>query len=478
MKQPYSILRALLFVCLLVAVAEYVALTWLIPSYVIREIQRVVGAELMVGEAQLAFPPSINFTDVRLAGNSPESAVSMQRMMVKAWWLPAAPRTLRLDTVEIELPLLRLTRASSNQILWPRLPQSQGPGRSPAGQGPAARLLQALSASWRVQIGSLHVEEGVLEFIDETLRPPFHGVFDHIAFVAGPVTTPLERAQVSFAVRANLVGSGGHAAPLYCSGWFSLSSRDLEASCQLEPLALAAFEPYYRGPAELRVYTVTLRSTSHWSARSNHLTGRIQLELLNLSEGELSIRGRTVWDIKELTGEGVPSIKGEIDVTGPLDTPRDWHAEFVPGDQHMQEKVKQLLDRNIEVIRVPFWGWRFGISLTPGSRATMADIEATSKQVQEALEILAVPGSPSAPSVGGGLAIEAAPAPVVSTDQPSGGASDATAAAVESIPPAASDTAAPSQHVEPPPASPGVFPGTSSLRDPTVAPDGSSSTGQ
>ena len=399
MKRPRAWWWWILVIGWVLCIGQYVALMWLAPRYVMRVVERVAGGKLFVGGARLSFPLTTVLTDLRLTTQTPEVALHIQRLVVKPRWVSVSSRTVWVDAIEIDRPLLRLTRTSTGAIRWPSLPDELIPTPQPgASEGPSNGF-----SSWRLEITALKVIDGVVEFIDEKPTMPFHGIIDHASLVIGPVATPLDRsnpssvspgleaAGMSFAMRGELVGYGGGGAPLYCSGWFDQASNDLQASCRVEPLVLSAFEPYYHGPSELRVYTTTLTLTSQWWARSNEFHGRIQLELNQLSEGDLSIRGRTIVDVKHLTGGREPRLSGEVRLTGPLNAPSQWHAEFLPGDELVQHLVQRLLDRGVEVIRLPLWGNRMSISLTPASKATMTDIEVASKEVQEALEILAVP---------------------------------------------------------------------------------------
>ncbi|MBI3011747.1 MAG: DUF748 domain-containing protein [Candidatus Omnitrophica bacterium] len=416
MRRPPSLLCGFLLLVLLFLVGEYVALTHLAPRYVLQAVQHAAGGEIVAAQARLSFPLTTTLQGLRLVNNTPQSALTIQRAAIWPRWLSLPSRTLWLDAVELDRPILRLTRTHDGAFLWPSIPQAVATGTvRPRWGFPSTRRATPLPASWQVHIDSIKVVDGVIELVDERSASPFHGVLDHLSLIAGPLTVPLGGSpQASFAIRGQAVGHGGHAAPFYCSGWLNLTARDLQASCRLEPLALAAFEPYYRGPAEVRVYAMTLASTSHWMVRADILSGRIQLELGRLGEGDLSIRGRTVLDVKNLAGGPAPRLSGEITLAGPLDDPRQWHAQFLPGDDQVQQLIKRLLDHGVQMIRVPLWSGEMRISLAPASKAAMANVEAASKAIQEALEILTVPipeEVPLAPPAGEPPSGPAAPEP-------------------------------------------------------------------
>ena len=371
MKRPKTWLRWFFFACVVLGLGEYVALTVFAPRYVLRVVERAAGGELSIGRARLSFPFTTRLKALRLVTNTAEAGLTIQHAVIRPRWLSLPSRTLWVDSLQLERPFLRLTRTKDGTIRWPSIPQTA-------------------SSSWRIHLGSLKVVDGIVDFIDEKPATTLHGALTHVSIDLGPLTIPQGGAQMTFAIRGEVLGAGGNAAPLYCSGWLVLATKDLEASCQMEPLPLDAFDPYSR-QQQMRVYGATLRLTSQWLAKANDLSGRIQLELGNLKEGGLSVKGRTLVDPKQFSADEVPRIGGEITVTGPLDNPHEWHAAFQPGDERAQQLIKQLLDRGVEVIKVPLWGTSIRVGLAPASKATMTDIEAVSKEVQEALEILAVP---------------------------------------------------------------------------------------
>ena len=142
---------------------------------------------------------------------------------------------------------------------------------------------------------------------------------------------------------------------------------------------------------KVRPYEAALKATGQWTAKSNELNGRTRLELEQLSEGDLSIRGSTVLDIKKLIAGGEPRLSGELTFTGPLDRSDEWQVSFVPGDARVQGLLRPLLNRGIGMVRVPFWGRKVAVNIGPATEAMMTLIEAASKEIEEALEILAVP---------------------------------------------------------------------------------------
>jgi len=426
-------MHGVVLLLLAIVIGEYIAVTWLAPQYVIRLAERLAGGSLAVNDAHLSFPLTTTFTGVHLISQTPDTLLSAQHVRILPRWFSASTRTLSLKRLDIDRPLLRLIRTEDGTLVWPAWSPST-----------ASRAAAMVSGSLlRIHIESLRVEDGVIEFVDYKTPTPFHGVLHHVSFVAGPLTIPLGGPQMSFAVRGEVVGHGGEAAPIYCSGWCDIRARDLRASCKLEPLALSAFEPYFQqGPVKIRVYDTTVKSTSQWVARANELEGRLQIERGNIGEGDVSGRGRTVVDVKKLTEGEAPRLSAEFKITGPLDHPRAWRSDFVPGDAQAQQLVKPLLDRGIEIIKIPFGNHTLGVSITSANPDTMSGIEQASQQVERELEILAPP-VPAVPS-----ALASPPAAPIVEVAPSGPSS----VEAEQHPPASSPEplAAPVPFSEPP----------------------------
>src|SRR3989338_1330211 len=252
MRRPIRISHWLLAFCFIIIAGQFFALAWLAPHYVIRMVESAVGGTLRIQQARLSFPLTMTFTGVASVNRRAESFLMMPRVVIKPRWLSAASRTVVLDQVIIERPLLRVMRSRTGEMVWPPL-STQAPLELPAASAPF----------WRLQIRSLIIEDGTIEFLDQQIQPQFHGVLHHLSVDLGPLTIPGGGPQMSFAVRGGFVGHSAEAAPVYCSGWGVLTASDFQASCQLQPLALSAFEPYYQqGNVKLRVYSATLKATS------------------------------------------------------------------------------------------------------------------------------------------------------------------------------------------------------------------------
>ena len=440
MRRPNFLLRWVFALCVLFVIGQYGVLAWLMPRFVIDAVEHATGGDLFIEQARFSFPLTTTLTGVRFAQNTEEAAFSVQRIVIRPRWVWLASRTLWLDSLDIKGPLVRVSRSRAGTTRWPAAPQPFTP-RAPLGVVP-----------WRVHIGSVNVADGALELQDREPAQPFHGVLDHLSLSMGPLALPPREvprpaqtkrrgASMSFAVRGRFAGHQGDTAPFYCSGWTDLTAKDLQASCQVEPLPLAAFEPYFTGRTQLRAYTTTITSTSHWSAKANDLTGRVQLELGNLTEGDFSFRGRTVVDVRRMAGGPELRLSGAIVLHGPLDRPDEWDAEFLAGDPRVQLLVERLFEYGVRLIKVPFGRYMMYVRIAPATPEMMTDIEAVSREVQEALELLAQP-----PVAEPASAAQAKAEPVTAA---------VTTPAEPATPPAAAGTA-PSEPAAPPPPAPPV----------------------
>ncbi len=438
MKRPQRWIHWLILICFFLTTAEYAALTWFVPRHVVRAIQDMLGGELAISDVRFAVPLTTQHLGLRLASNSPEAALSIQRVIVRPRWISLPRRTVWIRSLEIERPLLRVTRPHDGAVRWPHtLPAAKG---APAGRS-VVRLPGFLAemSGWHIHIDSVKVVDGILEFIDQTPSTPFHGLVDHVAFDAGPASIPFSGSLMSFAAQAELVSDRAHAAPVYCSGWFDLASKDLQLSWDLEPLPLFAFEPYFHGRLEVRVYDATLRSTSQWVSKANALQARVQIQVEHLNEGDISVHGRAIIDMKQLAKGEEPRLKGEITLQGSLDDPSRWHADFIPDNGLLQRLMERLMERSIKALKIYPLGLRLALNLMPPGAVVAREAETADKEIQEAIEIMAGP------------APEAAPAPVPAPPVP---APPESAPAATAPPASVAPTAPPQAPALPPPTSP------------------------
>lgn len=393
MKRPFNWFQGFMLLLVGAVAGVAIALRWVAPQYLIHAIQRASKGRVLIDQADFAWPFTAKLMGVRALHNSLDAAVSAQSVSVTPRWGSLESRSLWIERLEIDRPLLKVTRDARGTLILPKVP------------GEAVSKAGGLgSAPWRVQVATLVVSNGIFEYVDQQSRAPFHGILDHISLIVGPVTLeakagggialiPVEQVGTSFALRGRFVGHHGAAAPAYCSGWLDAAMNDLQASCRLEPLPLTALEPFLsRGAAPLRVNTATLRSNSQWWSRANQFTGRLHLEINNLSDGDFSYRGRTTVDVRPRPGDDEPRLTGEVTLSGALDDPAAWQAQFSPGDDRVQGVLDRLLERGVKNLRLSLGQQGMWLlQLAPSTVEARTEMDAASREVQEALEILAGP---------------------------------------------------------------------------------------
>ena len=383
----------------LVLAIGYAGLCVVLPGWLATRLHQLAGDALTIGQIRLGFPLQVILLDVRLASGNPGTVVSSDRIIISPVWLSWPDKVVWLRQLDLQGLRLQFRRTRQGILVQPAfhapLPSHSTPSNQHDPPLAVARPARDAAFPWRVAIQTLHVSEGTVEFVDENSSQPFRGALTHLFLVGGPLAMPLKMEPLTLAVHGHVVGHQQHEASVYCSGWMDLQAKNVDASCQLEPLRLAAFEPYYQGPAQMR-YDATLKATGHLVAKANALDGRVQLEVGNLSDADLAFLGKTLGDAKKLVSGSQPALTGEIQLSGSLDQPLEWRFQLVPGNEIVQHLVKPLLDRGIEIIRIKVGKQTIPVGLMPATEATKADSEAAKQHVQEALQLIAPTSPPAA----------------------------------------------------------------------------------
>jgi len=376
--------RLLISVLLLMVVIHSV---WghLIPSRLLRVLKRTMGQTFRIGGVRLDFPFSLVLVDVGLRTGTPDLIAGSRQVVVVPRWISWPNKTVWLSAIKYEGLTIRCRRNWEGKLEVPRPPAPPAPSPTPA----AAPAAAPPEAPWTVIADTVQVVNGTLEFVDEKTPEPFRAALTEVSLMGGPLTLPYGSPRLSLAVQGRFVGHHGHAAPVYCSGWANLEPRNFEISCRLEPLPLAAFEPYYRGPIQVRVYDATVKATAKFTAKANELDGRAQVEIGNLSEADLSFLGKTIADIKKLAGEGDRSLAAEVQLSGPVDQPAAWKVQFVAGNEIVQSMLRPLFSRGIENVKIKVGQQTIQVGLTPASEEGKSSMQEASKTVEESLKLLA-----------------------------------------------------------------------------------------
>ena len=362
------------------------------PTYATFAVRQVVGPHYNIAATHIEWPDTIRIEGIHLASQQPGKA-SVQRGSIRLSRFDWRAKTVWIR-VRLEEPAIRLTRRDAMPVLAPPLPfagLSASGAKLPVQVWP--RWFADWIASWHVQVETIDLAEGALEWVDELASGTFRGILHHLFVTLTPPIGGLRGEPLSFAARGEIVGAGGHSAPLYCSGWLDLPGRDIEASCRLEPIAVAAFSPYYErsGRVKVNLYSTTIAGTTRWQAQANQLNGRFQIRLDHLTHGDLSVRGRTILSLPQLTKDTDGKLISEIRVVGLLDTPESWRWECLPGTDLVQQHIRSRFDKANQVISFKLLGQRFGLVLVPVSQDFVKTIQQASDEIEAALEVVSSP---------------------------------------------------------------------------------------
>lgn len=426
MRRRRSLLETILvwtIGCLLIG---YGVLAGLAPIWVYDWLQQIPGQPLTIGRLRVAFPATLVLSDVRLVDEHPGTLIGAKEIAISPLWLSWEHRTLWLRKLSVRGLILHARRTAQGTVIKP-VPDALVPTVQPAeGAADTGVVVSAKWTPWRVIVQTFEVNEGAIEFVDEKNIRPFQGSATRVFLVGGPVSVPFEGQPLTFAVQGVLSGASHHAAPWYCSGWVNVQQPRVDVSCQLEPLRLAAFEPYYQKPLPQKLYDARVSARGRLVVKNNEVNGRIQLEIDQFSEADLESLGKAGDSIRKLAGEGQRTLSGELRLAGSLDKTSEWRWQLVPGNELVQRLMSPVVGRGIEFIRVRIGSVVIPVGLVPATEATKADSAAAKQEVQDALSVIA-PEAPAVPS-------PAAPKPVpVAPDAPADGLP--AAPPVDSIPP-------------------------------------------
>lgn len=448
---------------LLLFTIGYVSAAVFGPRWIREQLHRTVGDALTVGTIRLGFPCHLVLCDVNLASTTTGAVTGIRRIRLHPGGLSWSRKTLWIKALVVEGPRVSLRRTDQGTLIGPTLASVALP--------PSAKPTipsHDVWSGWRIVIQTVDLSNGLVEFVDQSAPRPFRGALAHLSLVGGPLTIPLQATPVAMAIQAQVVGDQQHSAPLYCSGWVDVEGANLDTSCQLEPLRLAAFAPYYQQrPLPLRIYDATIQATGRVLAKANVLEGRMQLEIGNLADADLAFLGWAVADIKKLTAASSHALTGEIEMSGPLEQPQAWNFQFTPGDEAVRRLMQWLFSRGVEVIPIKVGEQVINVELAPATKESMVNAEATSKTVQESLQMIAPTSQP--PETPKGEAPSPA-APAASQESTEAPASPTVAPTQPPVAPTPSQPQEPTRPVPPIEESPGQASPTTA---PTVAqPDG------
>lgn len=248
------------------------------------------GAKALKGKVEQALGPESEIGEIRLGLTSVE--VLKLRVKAPAGW--PAPDTLRAERIRVAPDLLALLSAkvSISSIVVeggyvsalrstdgklrvvPSLLEKKEEKKAP-GKGP------------EVSIGTIELQDGVLEFFDATVRKPAHKVrLEQLQAKVTDLHLPELKAKSRLHLDGVLKGvrSDGK---IFIDGWMAFASKDSDLRNSLRGVDLIALQPYLLKASEGGVRKGTLDLDLQSTIKSNHLhaPGTLTLNGLELESG-------------------------------------------------------------------------------------------------------------------------------------------------------------------------------------------------
>ena len=401
MRRRFARVRLFLELLLLLVLLPYAVLIYVFPSWAMRSLRDVAGARLSIGSIRLAPPCTIILTDVWLDKPTPGCAISSHRIVLQPVGISWRHRTILIRELKYEDLRLQFTRTREGTVVWPTMDWTSAETSSaatPAPGPPAHRTTEERASDWQWLIDRILIDRGTITFVDAELPEPFRGSLTDITLAAGPISFPLDPSRMSLAVQGLVVGHQDLEAPLSCSGWIGGDTASFDLACQLEALQLAAFLPYYPPRWQERLERATVKATSHLLAKDSQLEGRIQLQIGDLTDADLTFGRRRLIESQAAEEPFERVLVGELEIAGAVDRPAEWRISLAPGNDIARRLVRPLLARGRRRVPIQLGGQAVSVALTPATEAVMVSIEAAASAVREALTVLIPPEPEPAPA--------------------------------------------------------------------------------
>lgn len=192
-----------------------------------------------------------------------------------ALWHPRSllSRTVRLDLLELDAPVVRLERSAQGRLALPLPPGALAPS---AGGDSAP--------TWRVAVARLRVQRGRVELVDASGPSPVTRLgLEGVALTAQGLVLPRGAERIEVVVDAGL----DQASPgmLRARGWYEPGPQRGDAEVEVRGLSLPAIEPWLRSAdttAALESGTLDLRTRvaargGRWAARGHVALERVRV---------------------------------------------------------------------------------------------------------------------------------------------------------------------------------------------------------
>ena len=311
-------------------------------------------------------------------------------------------------------------------------------------------ILQRFVKLGKLVVRRLDIYNGTVQFEDHAASQPINVRIQGLRLVIRAMPTPQHFWAAHFWAEGKLrVRPDGRESPFRVSGWVDPVTKDLEAKFHLADVELAPLEPYYQGRVtKVRAYEgrLTLQGTA--SARANDLTIACQATLSNLTQGGISVLGRTIADVGGALNAAQGALDADFLVRGALDDPAHWKYQLGPNQAPLILFFLPFMQREGEttVIKIGHTELDVGSAvqqwLGPNAPvATPPTVNAETPASEAAPQPPAAPAAePSAPGASPSTGAPATQPPSQETQKPSGASPPAV---ISGSTPSSTDAAVP-----------------------------------
>jgi hypothetical protein len=240
------------------------------------QVEQALGAESEVDEIVVGLS-SIELRGIRIRapkGWPAEDALRARRVIVTPDIGGLFSAKVRVHRIVIEQAYLSVLRSRDGRLrLVPSLLEKKAKADAGGGAAPS------------VAIGSIELQDGVLEFFDATVRQPAHRIrLEQLQAGVDDVHVPDLKGRIHIQLDGVVKGVQRNG-KLSIKGWAELANKNSEIATRLQGVDLLAFQPYLIKASETGVRRGTLDLDLKSTVRANrlHAPGVVTLTGLELA---------------------------------------------------------------------------------------------------------------------------------------------------------------------------------------------------
>ncbi len=282
-------------------------------------VQGALGPDGQVAEVTVHWSSiEMRGVHVRAPANWPTSeTLSADRIVVTPDLRALISAQLHVSKIEVENPYLSILRGRDGHVqLLPGMLDDAPKSTRPAASSPHP-----------VEIGSIEIHGGVVEFFDASIRQPAHLVrIEQLDAEVDDIRVPSQPGHMKLKLDGLVKGAQGDG-KVSIDGWFDPVSLDSDIATALKGVDLITLQPYLIKAGETGVKRGKLDMTLHSRVQDKHLNapGSVTLTGLELDSGNgalatfMGVPRRAV--ISSLKDKG-DRIVVPFTLAGNLDDPR------------------------------------------------------------------------------------------------------------------------------------------------------------